>query len=55
MKDLIRHILREHTREIDEGAKLTQDEFIKRAKEVHGKKYDYSKVNYINGETKVEY
>lgn len=25
---------------------LTTDEFIKKAKEVHGDKYDYSKVNY---------
>lgn len=28
--------------------------FIKRAKSVHGNKYDYSKVNYINSSTKVE-
>lgn len=28
--------------------KLTQDEFIKRAIEVHGNKYDYSKVKYIS-------
>ena len=33
--------------------KLTTDEFIKRAKTVHGDKYDYSKVNYINADTKV--
>lgn len=31
----------------------TQEEFIKRAKAVHGDKYDYSKVNYINNRTKV--
>lgn len=35
------------------GKKLTQDEFICRAKEVHGDKYDYSKVEYINSTTKV--
>ena len=29
------------------------DIFIKQAKEVHGDKYDYSKVNYINNRTKV--
>jgi len=29
------------------------EEFIKRAKEVHGNKYDYSKVDYINGHKKV--
>lgn len=28
--------------------KLNKDEFIKRAQKVHGKKYDYSKVKYIN-------
>lgn len=31
----------------------TQEEFIKRAKSVHGDKYDYSRVNYINNRTKV--
>jgi very-short-patch-repair endonuclease len=35
------------------GRKLTQEEVIKRFKEVHGDKYDYSKVNYINATTKV--
>ena len=33
--------------------KLTTDDFIKRAKEVHGDKYDYSKVEYKNAKTKV--
>ena len=33
--------------------KLTQEEFIKRAREVHGDKYDYSKVEYINANSKV--
>lgn len=33
--------------------KLSQDEFIKRAKEVHKGRYDYSKVQYINVRTKV--
>ena len=28
-------------------------DFIKDAKNVHGSKYDYSKVNYINNHTKV--
>lgn len=31
----------------------TTEEFIKRAKEKHGDKYDYSKTNYINAYTKV--
>lgn len=34
-------------------AKLTTEEFIKRAREVHGDKYDYSKVEYVNNQTKV--
>ena len=33
--------------------KLTKGEFIKRAKEIHGDKYDYSKVVYKNNSTKV--
>ena len=32
---------------------LTTEEFIKRAREVHGDKYDYSKVNYKDNKTKV--
>lgn len=32
---------------------LSQDEFIEKSKEVHGDKYDYSKVNYINNKTPV--
>jgi len=33
--------------------KLSTEDFIKRAKEVHGNKYDYSKVNYKSLESKV--
>lgn len=33
--------------------KLTQEEFINRAKTIHGDKYDYSKVKYVNMNTKV--
>ena len=33
--------------------KITNKEFVDRAKEVHGGKYDYSKVEYINNYTKV--
>ena len=33
--------------------KLTNEEFIKTSKEIHGDKYDYSKVDYISAETKV--
>ena len=35
------------------SAKLTTEEFIEKAKQVHGDKYDYSKVEYINNRTKV--
>ena len=31
----------------------TLEEFVKKAREVHGDRYDYSKVNYINSHTKV--
>ena len=33
--------------------KLTTEEFIERARKVHGDKYDYSKVEYVNSSTKV--
>lgn len=33
--------------------RLTQEEFIRRAREKHGDKYDYSKVHYVNGQTPV--
>lgn len=33
--------------------RLTTEEFIKKAKEVHGDKYDYSKVEYVNAKLKV--
>lgn len=32
----------------------TIEEFIEKAKEVHGDRYNYSKVYYINNNTKVE-
>jgi very-short-patch-repair endonuclease len=35
------------------GRKLTQDEFINRVIEIHGDKYDYSMVNYVNNSTNV--
>lgn len=33
---------------------LTVESFINKAKKVHGEKYDYSKVNYINNATKIK-
>jgi very-short-patch-repair endonuclease len=32
---------------------LTTDEFIQKAKEIHGDKYDYSKVEYVNNNTDI--
>lgn len=34
-------------------AKLSTKDFIKKAKKIHGDKYDYSKVNYVDNETHV--
>lgn len=34
--------------------RLTTQEFVAKAKDVHGDQYDYSKVTYINQDTKVE-
>lgn len=36
-----------------EKLSMTTNEFIERARAVHGDKYDYSKVNYINNRTEV--
>ena len=33
--------------------KLSKQEFIERAKQIHGDKYNYSKVEYVNNRTKV--
>ena len=33
--------------------KLTNEDFIRKAKEVHGNKYDYSKTSYVDSHTKV--
>jgi len=35
------------------NVKLTTEEFIKKAKKVHGDRYDYSKVNYTNNRNKI--
>lgn len=34
--------------------RYTNDRYIEEARKVHGNKYDYSKVNYINNKTKIE-
>lgn len=33
--------------------KLTTEQFISKAKSIHGDKFDYSKTKYVNSETKV--
>lgn len=38
----------------DNRGRITTEEFIKRAKQVHGNKYDYSEVEYKNRRTKVK-
>ena len=35
------------------GKRLTTEEFIEKARQVHGDKYDYSKVEYVSNSTKV--
>ena len=35
------------------GIRLTTEEFIAKAREIHGDRYDYSKVEYVNSKTKV--
>ena len=35
------------------GKKLTKEDFVKKGREKHGDKYDYSKVDYVNSKTKV--
>lgn len=34
--------------------KMSTEEFVKRAREIHGDKYDYSLVEYVNAQTKVK-
>lgn len=36
------------------GVKINTKTFVKRAKKIHGNKYDYSKINYTNSITRVE-
>ena len=39
--------------EMSKSRALTRNEFITKAREVHGNKYDYSKVEYVNAQTSV--
>ncbi len=36
-----------------DARKKTMEDFLKKAKEVHGNKYDYSKIEYVDAKTKV--
>ena len=36
------------------GFKKDQEEYIKKAKSIHGERYDYSLVNYVNNKTKIK-
>ncbi len=42
-----------HADKTRERLTLSKEAFIKKANEVHGDKYDYNKVDYVNGKTKV--
>ena len=55
MKQLIRHILREHLYSEGKGDynRGNTENFIFKAEKVHGNRYDYSKVDYKNSHTKV--
>lgn len=41
-------------KKIAEKQKMSIEEFIKKTKEIHGDKYDYSKVHYVNYRTPIE-
>lgn len=47
------HIRTRGCRKCSSSTKLTTEDFIKRAKKIHSDKYNYSKVDYINSQTKV--
>lgn len=42
------------TKLVIDSQRKTTEQFISEAKQIHGDKYDYSKVNYHNGKQKVE-
>lgn len=48
-----RHLRGDRCPMCSKRARLNTEEFIRRAKEIHGNKYDYSKVEYVNNNTKV--
>ena len=52
-KETIKETLKHIKKTYHKNKKKTTEEFIEEARKVHGDKYDYSKVNYINNHTKV--
>jgi hypothetical protein len=48
------HLYKKRGCSICSGNKITTEMFIKKAKEIHRDKYDYSLVNYINNYTKIK-
>jgi hypothetical protein len=52
MRKLIKKIIREEFL-LEMPARMRQEDFLKRSREKHGDKFDYSKVNFVNGNTKV--
>jgi hypothetical protein len=53
MRELIRHIIREHIME-QKKLDMNTNDFVKMAKEIHGDKYDYSKTDYRGKQKKVK-
>ena len=47
------HLLGKGCSRCNHGIKYSKSDFVERAKLIHGNKYDYSKVEYINSQTKV--
>ena len=47
------HLLKHGCPRCAKNKKLTTKEFIKKAKQIHGNKYDYSKTKYINSKIKI--
>ena len=48
------HLSGQNCRSCDnDRKKISKQEFVRKAKQIHSNKYDYSKVNYINSRTKI--
>ena len=49
----LNHLRGRNCSKCTKNKRFTTEEFIEASKQVHGKKYDYSKVEYVNNHTKV--